>query len=279
MGGGTAGVALSTRLSEGLPSSKILLIEAGPDGRSDLGINVPGRKGTTVGTKFDWNLTTVPQAALKNRILPQTRGHVLGGSSAINLLTYDRATAHEYDGWGEVGNHGWNFTSFLESMKLSENFTSKNTQYYGDAGVSTNGPVCGTINRVIPAHQAAWIPTLENVGLEWNREYLGGYSIGASYSSSSIDPRNYTRSYSASAYLPLAGPNLTVLTDTKVAKINLRNGTENYLATGVTLINGTIFTARKEVILSAGSLHSPGLLELSGIGRGSVLQEAGIPQL
>lgn len=232
-----------------------------------------------VGTKYDWNFTTTPQKGLKNRIVPQTRGHVLGGSSAINLLTYDRAAAREYDAWGEVGNPGWGWKTFLQAMKRSENFTSKNTQYYGDAGVNTKGPVRGTINRLIPPHQAAWIPTMKSLGLELNREYLGGNILGVSYSSSSIDPTHYNRSYSANAYLPLAGPKLTVLTDKSVAKVNLKADGRGYRATGVTLKDGKILTAKQEVILSAGSLQSPGLLELSGIGNKTILEQAGIKQL
>jgi choline dehydrogenase-like flavoprotein len=272
-------VALSARLSQGLPNSKILVIEAGPDGRAELGINVPGKKGSTLGTKYDWNFTTTPQEAAKNRVFAQNRGHVLGGSSALNLLTYDRASSHEYDGWGQVGNPGWSWNTFLEKMKKSENFTSENTQYYGDAGVSTQGPVRGTINRFIPSQQAGWIPVLNTLGLPLNKEYMGGNTLGVSYSPSSIDPTHYNRSYSANAYLPLAGPKLTVLTDTRVAKINLKSGSGGYVATGVTLTDGTVITASQEVILSAGSFQSPGLLEISGIGEQSVLQGAGIKQI
>jgi len=99
------------------------------------------------------------------------------------------------------------------------------------------------------------------------------------YSSSSIDPVHYNRSYSANAYLPLAGPRLTIMTDTTVAKINLKRGNREYYATGVTLMNGNVITASQEVILSAGSFQSPGLLELSGIGNKSILAGAGIKQL
>jgi len=279
VGGGTAGLALATRLSQGLSKSKILVIEAGPDGRADLGINVPGKKGSTLGSKYDWNFTTTPQEAAKNRVFAQNRGHVLGGSSAINLLTYDRSSVHEYDGWGEVGNPGWNWKTFLPMMKKSENFTSKNTQWYGDAGVGSAGPIRGTINRVVPAFQAGWIPVLKSLGLKLNKAYMGGDLIGAMYSSSSIDPTHYNRSYSAASYLPLAGPKLTVLTDTRVAKVNLKSAAGGYSATGVTLTDGTVYTASKEVVLSAGSFLSPGLLEVSGIGQKSILKSAGVKQL
>ncbi|KUJ23495.1 GMC oxidoreductase [Mollisia scopiformis] len=279
VGGGTAGVALSTRLSQGLPDSKILVIEAGPAAPDELGINVPGKKGSTLGTIYDWNFTTVPQVNAKNRIFAQNRGKVLGGSSALNLLTYDRSTVKEYDGWEEVGNHGWNFTTMLAMMDKSENFTSANSEWYGDAGVNTDGPVRGTINRYIPAHQDGWVPVLNSLGIETNKEYLGGNSLGVSYSSSSIDPTHYNRSYSVNGYLPLAGSNLVVMTEETVVKVNMTKVRGAYQATGVTLADGTFISASREVILSAGSFGSPGLLELSGIGNKTVLGNAGVEQL
>ncbi|RDL41218.1 GMC oxidoreductase [Venustampulla echinocandica] len=279
VGGGTAGLALSTRLSQGLRDSSILVIEAGPAALDELGINVPGKKGSTLGTKYDWNFTTTPQESVKNRVFAQNRGKVLGGSSAINLLTYDRASEHEYDAFEQVGNPGWNWTTFLEMMKRSENFTSKNTEWYGDAGVNTNGPIHGTINRIIPTHQDGWIPTMNRLGIETNKEYLGGNLLGVSYSPNSIDPTHYNRSYSANSYLPLAGPQLTVMTEKIVAKVNMKEDGCGYRASGVTLTDGTFIAARREVILSAGSFQSPGLLEHSGIGNRAILAKAGVEQL
>ena len=99
VGGGTAGSALATRLSQGLPEAKILLIEAGPAAADDLRINVPGFRGSLLGSSLDWNFTTVPQASLDGRSIDVNRGKVLGGSSAMNYLCYDRASAPEYEAW------------------------------------------------------------------------------------------------------------------------------------------------------------------------------------
>jgi choline dehydrogenase-like flavoprotein len=281
VGGGTAGVALATRLSQGLPHSNILLIEAGPAAFDELGINVPGKKGSTLGTKYDWNFTTIPQPALKNRILSQNRGKVLGGSSALNLMTYDRSSAAEYDGWEEVGNPGWGFGTFEGMMNRAENFTSFNTKWYGndEDGINFDGPVRGTINRFIPAHQNPWVPTLNSLGIKSNKAYMGGNPLGVMYSPSSIDPTHYNRSYSANAYIPLAGRNLAIMVGTTVAKINLKQDSHGYDANGVTLTNGIAINANREVILSAGSFLSPGLLEMSGIGNKTILAAANIKQL
>jgi choline dehydrogenase-like flavoprotein len=256
----------------GLKYSKILLIEAGPAAPDELRINVPGMKGSTLGTVYDWNLTTVAQTGLKNRVLAQARGKVLGGSSALNLMTYNRAAKVEYDSWGELGNAGWNWNALIAAMVKSETLTN----YPGTTNVGKKGPVKATINRYIPSHQDNWIPALQSLGIPHTPDSVTGTPIGVSYQPSSIDPAIYNRSYSANAYLPIAGSNLKVMTSTKVVKINLMKVGTSQRATGVTLENGTVIAASREVIISAGTFLSPGLLELSGIGQTAVLTAAGV---
>ncbi|KAL4412731.1 choline dehydrogenase [Colletotrichum abscissum] len=264
VGGGTAGVAVAARISEGLPACKILLIEAGPAVWDEPKINVPGMKGSTLATKYDWNFTTVPQSNVNSRTFTVNRGKVLGGSSALNLMSYDRAAVAEYDSWEALGNPGWNWETMIAAMKKSENFTGINTDTYGSEGVGESGPVKAVINRIIPEHQKTWIPTMNALGIESNLESLGGDPLGVMYQPSSIDPTHYNRSYSANAYVPIASSNLEILSDTTVLKVNLGKATGDstlQTATGVTLSDGTIVLAQKEVILSAGSIQSPGLLE------------------
>jgi choline dehydrogenase-like flavoprotein len=275
---------LATRLSQGLPHSSILVIEAGPIALDEPGINIPGRKGSTLGTKYDWNFTTVPQTGLNGRVLPINRGKVLGGSSAINLMVWDRGAATEYDQWEEVGNPGWNWNSMLKAMIKSENYTGSPPRL--DSAGRT-GPVKSLVNRMQPTYQDAWIPAVtQSFNISENHDSLDGRLVGVSFQPTNINPTNYTRSYSATAYLPLAGPNLQILPNTQVAKINFAkqssgHGKEKILerAIGVTLINGTVISARREVILSAGAIQTPHLLELSGIGQPSVLKAAKIAPL
>ncbi|OCL12847.1 GMC oxidoreductase [Glonium stellatum] len=269
IGGGTAGLALAARLSQGLVDNCILVIEAGQDGRDEPGIYIPGREGSTFGTKYDWNLTTVPQPNVNNRVISMTRGKVLGGSSALNLMTWDRASKAEYDMWEELGNPGWNWDSMYQTMLKVENFTS--SPDYGKAGVGHGGPIQTLINRILPRHQLAFPPAMEQLGLRENLESLDRYPIGVLRSPSNIRASNYTRSYSPT-YLELAKSNLILTIGTRVARINFNGET----ATGVTLQDGTSITASKEVILSAGTLQSPGLLELSGIGDDNFLKAAGV---
>jgi len=215
---------------------------------------------------------------VKNRVIPHPRGKVLGGSSALNFMTWDRAVKKEYESWLEVGNPGWGWDVFSNAMRRSENFTSANSEWYGDEGIGRAGPISGTVNRYIPAWHDAWIPTLNRLGIPTNREYMDGNSLGVLYSSSSVEPTHYNRSYSANSYLPLAGKNLVVASNATVAKVELKQTGNKQRVTGVKLLNGTFIAARREVILSAGSFGSPILLELSGIGQKSILEKAGIDQ-
>jgi choline dehydrogenase-like flavoprotein len=247
----------------------VLVIEAGPDGRQEPGITIPGRKGSTLGGKYDWNFTTVAQPAANNRVFAQNRGKVLGGSSALNLMTWDRTTVDELNAWEKLGNKGWNWNSLYPAMLKCETFLP--SPAYGDEGFGTTGPIRTLINRIFPRHQSTWYPTLNNLGLRTNNESLNGDNIGVSTQPGNLNP-NYTRSY-APEYLKLAKKNLVLKLDTRVAKINFKGKT----AVGVTLEDGTTIGAKREVILSAGSFQTPGLLELSGVGGATLLKKLGIP--
>jgi choline dehydrogenase-like flavoprotein len=200
----------------------------------------------------------------------QNRGKVLGGSSALNLMTWDRTSIAELDAWEkELGNKGWNWNNLYSAMLKAEKFQPSTE--YGTEGVGSTGPIKTVINRIFPRHQSTWIPTLNAFGLATNRESLGGNPIGVSTQPTNVSPE-YNRSY-APEYLQLAKSNLVLRTDTRVAKVNF----EGITAVGITLEDGSVVSARKEVILSAGSFQTPGLLELSGIGNETMLKNLNIP--
>ncbi|KXH66976.1 GMC oxidoreductase [Colletotrichum salicis] len=276
VGGGTAGSALATRLSLGLPDAQILLLEAGPSALDELRINVPGLRGSILGTEYDWNFTSIDQSALGSRQIPINRGKVLGGSSAMNYLCYDRAAAAEYEAWGEMGSEGWSWDVMIEAMTKSENFTGSDKDPRG-----RSGPIRNTYNRVVYDVLNTWQPAGTELGLPINEEgNMHGNPIGIMFQGTNIDNTDYSRSYSANSYLPLAGSNLEVKTNAQVVKVNLnKTCDDDYAATGVTLGDGTVLNAAKEVILSAGSIQSPGLLELSGIGQTAVIEAAGVEPL
>lgn len=270
VGGGTAGLAVASRISSGLPDSRVLVIEAGPDGRKEPGIVIPGRKGSTLGGKYDWNFTTVAQPSANNRTFAQNRGKVLGGSSALNLMTWDRTSAPELDAWEKtLGNKGWNWKNLYAAMLKVETFQP--SPAYGPEGTGSTGPIKTLISRIIPKHQSTWYPTMNALGLVTNKQSLNGNPIGVSTQPNNVSP-DYERSY-APEYLKLAKKNLVLTVDTRVAKVNF----DGNCATGVTLENGTVINANYEVILSAGSFQTPGLLELSGVGNATLLKSLGIP--
>ena len=112
IGGGTAGLVVAARLADN-KHLVVGVLEAGPADYEDPRINVPGRFCETLDTDYDWQFATVPQPGLNGRSLPWARGKVLGGSSALNIMTWNRACKEDYDAWEELGNRGWGWDGLL----------------------------------------------------------------------------------------------------------------------------------------------------------------------
>lgn len=112
IGGGTAGLVVATRLAE-REDIVVGILEAGLPAYDEPGINVPGRFCETLGTEYDWQFATVPQPGFNGRALPWPRGKVLGGSAALNIMTWNRACKEDYDAWEELGNEGWGWEGML----------------------------------------------------------------------------------------------------------------------------------------------------------------------
>lgn len=239
------------------------------------GIYIPGRKGSTLGSQYDWNFTTIAQPSANNRTIAQNRGHVLGGSSALNLLSWDRSAAADYDAWEELGSQGWNNATMSAAIDRAETYQLTSVKgSAGITGVGFEGPIHFLVNRYSPPQQEAFFPAMQSLGVSETYGFLEGDMLGYMRHTSNILLSNYTRSYSP-AYLAHAPHNLNLLLDTMVAKVNI----EGSRACGVTLKDGSIISARKEVILSTGTIQSPQILELSGVGNKSILANAGLKQL
>lgn len=112
IGGGTAGLVVAARLSEN-PDITVGVLEAGPAAFDDPKINVPGRFGETLGSDYDWQFESTPQPGLNGRSLPWPRGRVLGGTSALNFMTWNRGCKEDYDAWEELGAEGWGWEGLL----------------------------------------------------------------------------------------------------------------------------------------------------------------------
>ncbi|KAK3307250.1 putative choline dehydrogenase [Chaetomium strumarium] len=292
VGGGTAGLAVAARLSE-LPQLTVGVLEVGEQAFGDGSVDLPGVAGVALGTALDWQFHTVPQTGLDGRTVPWARGKVLGGSSALNYMTWNRAARQDYDDWRELGNPGWGWDDLLPFFKKSETFhepseaTRKVTRVGVHNGcVGRDGPVQVSYPSEFTASHALWHRTLEAVGVKTNDSHLAGSNIGCWTSLVSVDPRNVVRSYAARAYYKpnAARPNLLVLARAEVREVLLAKRNDaagsSWKAEGVRFIHdGAQFMAlaSREVIISAGSVQSPQILELSGIGSSAVLSAAGIP--
>lgn len=218
---------------------------------------------------------------------------VLGGSSALNFMTWDRGSKHEYDAWESLGNPSWNWASMYYYMRKAETYTPPSSNTSKALGINPSsadyghsGPIQVSFVRYVSLASSLWTSALVSLGLPLNNHPLAGSNVGAAQQPCSIDS-NITRSYSTSAYLlPNAGQrNLKVLTGALASKIVWKSGSQGsggVEASGVEFKSGGktfVVKAKKEVILSTGVVGTPQLLELSGIGSAKVLSAVGIKQV
>ncbi|KAG6864717.1 hypothetical protein C0991_007670 [Blastosporella zonata] len=291
VGGGTAGLVLASRLSED-SSITVAVLEAGDNTIDDPMTSIPAPYGRQLGNpKYDWGFMTKKQRFSNDREMLWSRGKGLGGSSSINFLAWTFPPAIDVDAFEKLGNPGWNWSEFLRYSKKIERFhpptkevTDLFPHTYGN-NRGTSGPLQTTIAPHFYTVDSMLKETLANKGMfEAPDDPYNGVINGTWSASSSIDPKTWTRSTSATAYLVTAQdrPNLTVLTQAAVSRVIFAerlDGTDDLTATGVEFLHqGQTYTldARKEVILSAGAIKDPQILELSGIGRREVLSKIGV---
>ncbi|MFT5508198.1 MAG: choline dehydrogenase [Hyphomicrobiaceae bacterium] len=269
IGAGSAGCVLANRLSED-PSVSVALLEAG--GRdTNPWIHVPaGYYRTMLDESVTWQFGAGPEPHLDGRIVPWPRGRVLGGTSAINGLLYVRGQSQDYDMWRQLGNSGWSYEQVLPYFKRAEDNERGEDALHGASGplgvsdVRMNNPIC-----------EAYIAACVAAGIPKTNDFNGPAQEGAGYYQ--LTTKNGRRSSTGVAYLKpaMSRRNLTVITDANVAKLEIASGR----VTGVTFNHsGTTKTlnAGNEVLLSAGAIGSPQILQVSGVGPGDVLSKAGV---
>ncbi|KAK5092355.1 hypothetical protein LTR70_003958 [Exophiala xenobiotica] len=290
IGGGTAGCVIAARLTED-PNITVGVIEAGENRMDDPNVSTPSLYPTLIGRpQYDWCMTSVPQPGAGNKVYSMPRGKLLGGSSGINYLMYVRGSKGDYDGWESLGNKGWGWAGLTEYFKKHQTF-DKNEPHHEDpqfmpiGGLEdfhgTDGPIHTSFNDwYSPFERDFADAAYEVTGTErtlkdaWSGDHMGFYSsLGAV--NRTDDPGK--RSYAATGYIRpnLGRKNLKVLLEAQATRIVLDNGT----ATGVKFVHGAqeyTVSASEEVVLSAGVIQTPQLLELSGIGDPEVLQAAGV---
>jgi choline dehydrogenase len=269
-GAGSAGCVLANRLSAD-SSHRVLLLEFGGSDRS-IFIQMPTALAIPMNMeRFNWYYGTEPEPGLGGRRMHTPRGKVLGGSSSINGLVYIRGNAHDFDNWESLGARGWSYAQVLPYFRRAETRHEGGDRYRGDAGPL--GTRYGTTEN--PLH-AAWLQAATEAGYARTEDVNGYRQEGFGRMDMTVDKG--VRASAANAYLkPIKSrQNLQVLTKARVLKVLF----EGRKAVGVRYELGGVVhdvKANKEVILSAGSIASPQLLKLSGIGPGAELQQHGIP--
>ncbi|KAM0788362.1 hypothetical protein ACM66B_001502 [Microbotryomycetes sp. NB124-2] len=290
VGGGTAGLAVAGRLVENNSSVTVAVIEAGSDG-SEVSDDIlapaqayfDGLAGED--SAYDWGYSTSPQPEL-NRTVFWPRGKVLGGSSAVNGLYMIRASKIEHDSWAGLvdAEDVWGWDAIYPYMKKSENFTAPPSDVVEAAKMvidesfhGQDGPVHYSYPGFFYPQTNSWVETLGNLGVD-TKDPGNGSSYGAFIATSAINPTGWSRSYSKS-YIDsvIDNDNLVILNGLQATKI-LLDGTTAVGVEFAASARSTAYTvnAAQEVILSAGVIGTPQLLQLSGIADSNLLESFGI---
>lgn len=273
VGAGSAGCLLANRLSADA-GARVLLIEAGGEDNY-FWIDIPvGYLYTISNPRTDWCYEIEPDAGLNGRRIGYARGKVLGGCSSINAMIYMRGQRSDYDYWASLGNRGWGWDDVLPVFKQTEDYQHGADEWHG-----ANGELRVEERRVNWEILDAWRDAAEECGIPKIVEFNRGDNLGNAYFQ--MNQRRGVRWSCSKAFLRpvIARPNLTVMKNTLVERVELehRDGEKRAVAVRARGAAGASrIAARKEVVLAAGSIGSPQLLQLSGIGSGEFLHARGI---
>ena len=270
VGAGSAGAIVASRLSEDA-SCNVLLVEYGGSDRSVF-IRMPSALGIPMNSKkYNWGFETAPEPFLNNRAMNCPRGKVIGGTSSINGMVYVRGNAQDFDEWESSGAAGWNYQNCLPYFKKFENHSCRDSEYTGNEGPVA---ISGGNNMRNPLYRA-FIDAGVDAGYGETLDYNGYRQEGFGQKFMNVD--RGIRASTGYSYLKTAKKraNLTILKHALVSKIVFEGKT----ATGIQCeIRGAskLFGAKSEVILCAGAIGSPQLLQVSGVGSSVALMAAGI---
>jgi choline dehydrogenase len=269
VGAGSAGCVIAHRLVKA--GHSVLMLEAGPTDASKF-VKIPATFVRVIGTERSWVYETVAQPHANGRKMYVPQGRMNGGGSSLNAMVYIRGAAADYDAWAEAGCSGWGWKDVLPAFKRSES----NMRFSGEMH-GTDGPLQVSDTKFRHPLSLAFVKAAQEAGLPYNDDFNSGKQDGVGfYQTTTI---NGSRGSTAATYLAavMGDPKLTVVNGAHVLRISLEGGN----ATGVEYRrnDGSTVKARanREVVLSAGALASPKLLQVSGIGPGELLRDLGVP--
>ena len=268
IGAGAAGCVVANRLSK-QKQFQVLCLEAGGNDTNPF-IKIPaGFSKTVYNPKLNWPYFTSPSKNTGNRSIKFPRGKVVGGSSSINGHLYVRGQAADYDGWAQLGNRGWAYDDILPYFKKAENRETAENPWRGIGGPLNIGNVHSTYPILDRSVEAA-----EEAGYERNSDYNGERQEGFGYFQ--VTQKNGRRWSAKTAYLDPARirKNLVIQSHAMATKLIVEDGTTHGVIYRVDGLERKAFAGR-EVLVSAGSVQSPQLLELSGI----VMNKPGLMEL
>ncbi|TVY20823.1 Dehydrogenase xptC [Lachnellula arida] len=262
VGGGTSGLTVANRLTED-PKVNVLVLEAGLMDQGETYFSEPSLAGGAVGTKYDWNVTGVANPQLNNRSVTLPLGKVVGGSSMLNRMVFDRGSKADYDMWRDLGNPGWGFDDLLPYF-IKDLFTQASHDGFG------------LLLRTSVMRSPVWASRSRMMGANIS----SGSAYGFFWGPTSLDPSKETRSSARSGPYEVAKnrTNFHLLSSQQVTKLILDSSGPEIKIEGVEFKSSSsapvqTVTANKEVILAAGSIHTAALLQLSGIGDAAVLSK------
>lgn len=273
VGGGSAGCVLANRLSVD-PSVQVTLVEAGGRDTSRF-IDMPAGYFQLMKTgKIDWGYHTAPQKHLHNRKMFWPRAKVLGGCSAVNGMIYIRGHSSDYDQWAQLGNKNWSYDECLPFFKKSEGWHDGESKFHGG-----DGPLKTSRYGVRHPIAKAFVEAGIQAGFPYTEDFNGGSQEGFGPCDSTVDTtgKGSVRSSVSRSYIrPIMDrPNLTIITKALATRVLIEKGR----AVGIEYVQAgkkNQLRADREVILSGGTINSPQLLQLSGIGDPDHLTSLGI---
>ncbi|KAF5020030.1 hypothetical protein F66182_7966 [Fusarium sp. NRRL 66182] len=289
VGAGAAGLTVANRLSED-PAVTVLVIEAGGFDANEDFVTIPGLAGGAVGTKYDWNVSYSATDSINGRTVAIPLGKVVGGSTKLNRMVFDRGSKADYDRWAELGNNGWDWNALLPYFKKNERFTPPSAAIKKEYGITTDPSAHGTLGYMHSSYSPFFWPTTKNLvqatgelDIDIAVDQANGHAIGGYFTPHNQDPKTLTRSSAREAYYETASGrrNLQIITGEQVTRVITKKNGSSVRATGVEFAKTKdgarrVVSAKREVILAAGAVHTPQILQVSGIGDASHLSSINV---